>query len=184
MFRLPRNIHVRVIIIAFYLLLAAGLLFLFARYLFWWGLPFLCAYGLSSALEPAILLFVRRLRLSRPLAALLTLLGLFAGLFTLLFLLLRRAFLELSHLILALPSLGESFSAQLRSALTSFADWCSSLGIPLDFLGDLYSFAFLLPERLSSFLPGILSALLSGIKSVGLALPQILLFFAVFFLSS
>jgi sporulation integral membrane protein YtvI len=170
-------------IITFYLLLLAGFFYLFVRYLFWWFLPFLCALGASFVLEPAVSFCERNLRLRRGGAALFVLISLFLGAGSLFFLLLRRAWLELSHLIRALPTWGEIISGRLQIILTALIEQCDALGIPHVFSQDLYSMAFSLLGRLSSFFPGLISSLFFGIKNVGAALPQSFLFLAAFLLS-
>lgn len=184
MFRLPHNIHVRMMVLSFYVVFGAGLLYFFAHYVFWWILPFLSAYLLSFLLDPAIVFFTRRFRLPRGAASVFILLLLFSSIGTLCYLLFRRAWYELYHITLTLPALGESFSQRLNNIFSFLSEKCLSLGLPLFLPEDINNFLYSLLSRLSASFPQIASTLFTCLKNVGTALPQYLLSFVVFFISS
>lgn len=90
--------------------LLAGGLWLSARILLPWLLPFLLALGLSALLEPAVGFLIRRMGMGRRWAAGLCVVSLTAGLAAGAGLLLRRVGYELSLLLARLPGLISSLS--------------------------------------------------------------------------
>lgn len=112
---------------------AAALVWLTARYLFWWALPFLLAAALSAAMEPLIVRMQRTVHVRRSFAAaVLTLFFLFllGGFLSLLLsTLLREAkglATYLPQLFSALPELLAALSARLEQS-AAFPPWLLSL---------------------------------------------------------
>lgn len=119
---------------AAYYAVLAGLGWLFFRHLLWWLLPFLLAYGTAEAIEPAVRLLRRRLRVKRGFAAVvvtLFLLFLLGGLLSLLVSSLaaevRGALGALAGLLDELPTRLAGLLARLEAYCTRCPDWLRTL---------------------------------------------------------
>jgi len=109
---------------AYYAALSAAL-YLFFRYLLWWLLPFLLAFGAARAMEPAVLFLRRTVHFKRGFsAALLTLFLLFL-LGGLLSLLLSALFTEATTFLTQLPTLLDTLPEQISGLLTRLEEYCA-----------------------------------------------------------
>ena len=153
------------------LLLAAGAGFLLLPLL----LPFLLAYGLALAAEPAVAALGRRTRLPRWLRSGLCVTGLFALLGALLCFFGRILWEELLRLVRQLPAL----LAQLQPALSALRESLEALArrapetlsAPLiRWIDELFAGGAGLLESLYGFLSGLVSGIVTGVPPLFLSL--------------
>ena len=184
---MPENKHLRFLLRLLYAALTLGAVWLGGRFLLPWLLPFLLAWGLAAALEPAVTLLRARFRLPRRAAAALCTLALAALLCGGLWLLVWRAWYELGLLLERLPTLLSGLPA-LGTALEEWLYRCAvALPVRLQapFRESVESLArqgAALPDKLYDWLGGLVSGTVS-------ALPQLFLFLfttllAAYFLSA
>lgn len=164
---------------------ACGLFYLLFRYLFWWVLPFLLAFGIAAALEPVVAYLRLHLHFRRSFSALLLtmmLLFLLGGLLSLLGTTLAgqaHALLKKVPLLLeCAPQILDDFFARLDGYSTAFPQWLrdsfyttvmQALSNTESFFSDLTgrilsslaSFAAVLPRRILSCATAVLAVYFS-----------------------
>ena len=172
---MPENKHLRFLLKLLYAALALGALWLGLRFLLPWVLPFLLAWGLAAALEPALTLLRARFRLPRRPAAALCVLVLAALLCGGLWLLAWRVWYELGLLLERLPSLLSGLPA-LGTALEEWLYRCT-VALPVrlqamfrETVEGLAQQGASLPDKLYEWLGGLVSGAVSALPTAFLFL--------------
>lgn len=157
-----------------YLAVWAALLWLVARYLLVWLLPFLLALGLAALLEPLLRFCRRRLRLRRGFTAAVVTLVLLGGLGALTALLLLALLRQAEELLARLPTLLSGLpglTGALRARLDAFCTAC-----PEELRRWVSAAPSLLAEQTALLTEHLSQCCLTAAGACASALPGVLLF--------
>jgi sporulation integral membrane protein YtvI len=153
-----------------------ALLFLAFRYVAVWFLPFLIALGLSSLMEPCIVLLQKRLRFRRSFSATVLTILLLGILVTLLVLLISRLLGEAYELVTRLPLMLSSLPDTAISWQQRFDRFCAAC--PETLRSWMVALLERVGEQLVVFFDDFSQRCLEGITNAVAALPRLTLFCA------